>query len=268
MIHFTIDFSEIMATFVNKMPKPRARLDVFLVDAGLVDSRSRAQAMIMAGKVLVNDRPATKAGDSVPEGAAVRLREADHPWASRGGLKLDHALHHFGLTAAGQIAADIGASTGGFVDVLLTRGAVRVYAVDVGHGQLAWKLRSDPRVVVLERLNARFLTPEQIPEPLDLVTSDVSFISLTKALPPTLAMVRPGGQCVLLIKPQFEAGPECVEKGGVVRDPAVHQAVCSHISGWLDSLPGWQVRGLVESPVLGPEGNREFLVWGVQTGNR
>jgi 23S rRNA (cytidine1920-2'-O)/16S rRNA (cytidine1409-2'-O)-methyltransferase len=241
--------------------KPRTRLDLFLVEAGLVESRSRAQALIMAGKVLVNDRPATKAGDVVPEGAAVRLREADHPWVSRGGLKLDHALGHFGITVTGMIAADIGASTGGFTDVLLTQGAARVYAVDVGHGQLAWKLRSDTRVVVLEKLNARFLASEHIPEPLDLVVSDVSFISLTKALPPALTKVKPGGQCVALIKPQFEAGPQHVEKGGVVRDPAVHAAVCAQISDWLSSLPGWQVRGLVASPILGPEGNREFLVW-------
>lgn len=245
--------------------KTRTRLDLFLVEAGLVESRTRAQALIMAGKVLVNDRPATKAGDVVPEGAAVRLREADHPWASRGGLKLDHALMHFCVDVTGVVAADIGASTGGFTDVLLTRGAARVYAVDVGHGQLAWKLRSDARVVVLEKLNARFLSAEQIPEPLDLVVSDVSFISLTKALPPALAMVRAGGQCFALIKPQFEAGPEYIEKGGVVRDPAVHQAVCARISDWLAGLPGWQVRGLVESPILGPEGNREFLVWAVKS---
>lgn len=241
--------------------KPRTRLDVFLVEAGLVESRSRAQAVIMAGKVLINDRPATKAGDSVPEGASVRLREADHPWVSRGGLKLIHALTDFGIAVTGMVAADIGASTGGFTDVLLTHGAERVYAVDVGNGQLAWKLRSDPRVVVMEKLNARFLTAEHIPEPLDLVVSDVSFISLTKALPPALGLVKPGGQCIALIKPQFEAGPQYVEKGGVVRDPAVHQAVCAEMCDWLSGMPGWQVQGLVESPILGPEGNREFLVW-------
>ena len=237
------------------------RLDLYLVETGLVDTRSRAQAVIMAGKVLINDRPATKAGDSVPEGASVRLREADHPWVSRGGLKLIHALTDFRIAVTGMVAADIGASTGGFTDVLLTHGAVRVYAVDVGNGQLAWKLRSDPRVVVMEKLNARFLTAEHIPEPLDLVVSDVSFISLTKALPPALGLVKPGGQCIALIKPQFEAGPQYVEKGGVVRDPAVHQAVCTEICDWLAGVPGWQVQGLVASPILGPEGNREFLVW-------
>lgn len=240
----------------------KIRLDVWLVDNGLVESRSRAQCLVMDGKVLVNDRPVTKPGTPVPVGANVRLRDADHPWVSRGGLKLAHALREFGLDPAGAIAADIGASTGGFTNVMLHHGAARVYAVDVGHGQLAWKLRTDPRVVVMEKTNARHLTAGQVPEPLDYVVCDASFIGLSKVLPAVLAFVKPGGQLVALIKPQFEAGPEDVEKGGVVRDPAVHQRVCDQAVAWLGSLPGWRVAGLMESPVKGPEGNREFLLWG------
>jgi 23S rRNA (cytidine1920-2'-O)/16S rRNA (cytidine1409-2'-O)-methyltransferase len=190
----------------------------------------------------------------------LEVRGQDHPWVSRGGVKLDFALNHFALSPFGLVCLDIGASTGGFTDVLLARGAERVHAVDVGHGQLAWKLRTDPRVVVHERLNARFLTREHVPEPIGALTCDASFIGLRTVLPAGLALCAPGAWSVALIKPQFEAGPGKVGKGGVVRDPAVHQAVRAEISAWWAGLPGWRVLGLVESPITGPEGNREFLI--------
>lgn len=214
----------------------------------------------MAGKVFSGERKLEKAGQQVAEDIALEVRGQDHPWVSRGGLKLSHALEHFAVDAAGAVAIDVGASTGGFTDVLLQGGAERVYAVDVGHGQLAWKLRSDDRVVVLEKTNARHLTAEQIPEPVDMVVCDASFISLKTVLPAALAMVKPGGRLVALIKPQFEAGREQVGKGGVVRDPAVHDAVCRDIREWLQALGGWDVDGIVESPITGPEGNIEFLI--------
>jgi 23S rRNA (cytidine1920-2'-O)/16S rRNA (cytidine1409-2'-O)-methyltransferase len=187
------------------------------------------------------------------------VKGKDHPWVSRGGLKLDHALAHFGWDVTGVTAIDVGSSTGGFTDVLLTRGAAKVYAVDVGHGQLAWKLREDPRVIVLERTNARHLTAEQIPDPIDLVVCDASFIALSKVLPAALDLARPGARLAALIKPQFEAGKGEVGKGGVVRDPAIHQRVCDDVAAWLDSI-GWQVIGITTSPITGPEGNIEFLV--------
>jgi 23S rRNA (cytidine1920-2'-O)/16S rRNA (cytidine1409-2'-O)-methyltransferase len=180
---------------------------------------------------------------------------------SRGGVKLAHALDQFGIDPSGKVALDIGASTGGFTDVLLARGARRVYAVDVGHGQLAWKLRQDARVIVLERRNARHLTRAEIPEAPDIIVCDASFIGLTLVLPPALALAAPEAQLVALIKPQFEVGKGRVGKGGVVRDPALHREVCERITAWLDAQPGWQVAGLVESPLRGPEGNLEFLVY-------
>ncbi len=197
----------------------------------------------------------------LPAGAPIAVRGQDHPWVSRGGLKLDHALSAFGLSAAGRVCLDIGASTGGFTDVLLARGAARVHAVDVGHGQLAWALRADPRVVVHERTNARYLTRTEIPDPIAALVCDASFIGLATLLPAPLALCAPAAWAVALIKPQFEAGRATVAAGkGVVRDPAVHVAVCSRVRRWWEELPGWRVTGLIESPVTGPEGNREFLI--------
>ena len=234
------------------------------MDRGLVESRTRAQALILAGKVYAGDRRVEKAGDAVAADAALSVRGQDHPWASRGGLKLDHALGHFGLSPAGRVCLDVGASTGGFTSVLLHGGAARVYAVDVGHGQLAWALRSDPRVVVLERVNARHLSAEQVPEAPGVLVCDASFIGLQTVLPAPLALCAPGAWAVALIKPQFEAGPGLVGKGGVVRDPAVHAAVCERIGAWWAALPGWRVLGVERSPITGPEGNVEFLIGAVR----
>ena len=192
--------------------------------------------------------------------APLEVRGADHPWVSRGGVKLAHALDRFGIDPTGRVCLDVGASTGGFTDVLLSRGAARVYAVDVGHGQLAWKLRQDRRVVSLEGVNARYLTTKEIPEPPELIVCDASFIGLETVLPASLALAAPGARLVALIKPQFEAGRAQVGKGGVVRDPEVHAAVCRRIEAWLGALPGWTVLGIEESPITGPEGNREFLI--------
>ncbi len=235
------------------------RADQLVTDRGLAESRTRAQALILAGLVYTGDRKVEKAGQPLSPDAPLELKGRDHPWVSRGGLKLDHALTHFGWDATGLVAVDVGASTGGFTDVLLTRGAAKVYAVDVGNGQLAWKLRSDERVVVLERVNARHLTAEQIPDPIDFVVCDASFIALSKVLPAALDLAKPGARLAALIKPQFEAGREEVGKGGVVRDPAVHQRVCDEVVAWLGSI-GWTVAGVTTSPITGPEGNVEFLV--------
>ncbi|WP_336759984.1 TlyA family RNA methyltransferase [Asaia sp. VD9] len=238
----------------------KKRADVLLVERGLVESRARAQALIMAGLVFSKDRRIAKAGDMLAEDAALNLRGQDHPWVSRGGLKLDHALSHFGLDPKGRIAVDVGASTGGFTDVLLTNGAEKVYAVDVGHGQIAWKLRSDPRVVVMEKTNARTLDATIIPDPISIVVCDASFIGLRTVLPPALALCQPGGWAVALIKPQFEAGRSEIGAKGVVRDTAVHERVCAGIRAWWDDLDGWDVLGVDPSPITGPEGNREFLI--------
>jgi 23S rRNA (cytidine1920-2'-O)/16S rRNA (cytidine1409-2'-O)-methyltransferase len=193
------------------------------------------------------------------EDAALEVRGKDHPWVSRGGIKLDHGLTHFGFDVAGAVALDVGSSTGGFTDVLLSRGAAKVYAVDVGTNQLAWKLRQDARVVVLEQTNARFLTSEQIPEPVDVVVCDASFISLAKVLEAPLKFAKAGARLVALVKPQFEAGRGEVGKGGVVRDPAVHERVCAEAKAWVESQ-GWSVLGIEQSPITGPEGNVEFLL--------
>lgn len=238
----------------------KQRADVVLVERGLAESRAKAQALILAGKVFSGEKRIAKAGDLLAEGTPVAVRGQDHPWVSRGGIKLAHALDFFSLSPEGRIGLDVGASTGGFTDVLLTRGAARVYAVDVGHGQLDWKLRNDPRVVVLERTNARYLSTEQIPEPPGAVVCDASFIGLRTVLPAALALAAHGAFAVALIKPQFEAGPERVGKGGVVRDPAVHEEVCATIRDWWAALPGWRVLGIEPSPITGPEGNREFLI--------
>jgi 23S rRNA (cytidine1920-2'-O)/16S rRNA (cytidine1409-2'-O)-methyltransferase len=238
----------------------RSRADQRLVDLGLAESRTRAQALILAGKVFLGDRRVEKAGQPVAEGAALEVRGQDHPWVSRGGLKLAHALAHFALSPAGKVCLDIGASTGGFSDVLLANGAARVHAVDVGHGQLAWKLRTDPRVVVHERVNARHLAQAEIGEPIEVLVCDASFIGLETLLPAPLVLCAPAAWAVALIKPQFEAGPEFVGKGGVVRDPAIHAQVCARICAWWSTRPGWRVLGLTASPITGPEGNREFLI--------
>lgn len=238
----------------------RMRLDILLVERGLCESRARAQALVMAGQVFSGTRRLDKPGQQVSPDMEVELRGQDHPWVSRGGLKLAHGLDHFAMEAAGKVALDIGASTGGFTDVLLTQGAARVYAVDVGHGQLAWKLRQDARVVVLERLNARHISAAEVPEPVDLITCDASFIGLETILPAPLALAAPGAGLVALIKPQFEVGKGQVGKGGVVRDSAQHDAVCARIRTWLDGRDGWRVAGICESPITGPEGNKEFLI--------
>ena len=237
----------------------KIRADQLLVSRGLADSRTRAQALIMAGAVFSGERKIAKAGDMLAEDAALEVRGKDHPWVSRGGIKLDHGLAHFGLDVAGAVALDVGSSTGGFTDVLLSRGAAKVFAVDVGTNQLAWKLRQDPRVVVLEQTNARYLASEQVPEPIDVVVCDASFISLAKVLEAPLKLARPGAKLVALIKPQFEAGRDEVGKGGVVRDPAVHERVCTETKGWIETQ-GWTVLGVTPSPITGPEGNVEFLL--------
>ena len=238
----------------------RQRLDAALVERGLVESRARAQALIIAGRVFSGERRLDKPGQLVAAGQPLELRGQDHPWVSRGGLKLARALDHFALEPEGRVALDIGASTGGFTDVLLARGASRVYAVDVGHGQLAWRLRQDPRVVTLERTNARHLTAQQVTEPVAALVCDASFIGLETVLPAPLALTASGAWLVALIKPQFEVGPGRVGKGGVVRDPALHEEVCARIAAWLARQEGWSVLGIVESPITGPEGNREFLI--------
>ncbi len=238
----------------------RVRTDTLLVERGLADSRARAQALIMAGLVTSGTRRIDKAGAQLPADAELVVRRPDHPWVSRGGVKLAHGLEHFAMDPADCICLDVGAAHGGFTEVLLQRGAGRVYAVDVGHGQLAWKLRQDPRVVVLERTNARHLTAAQVPDPVALVTCDASFIGLATVLPAPLALTAPGARLVALVKPQFEVGPGRVGKGGVVRDPALHRDACDRIARWLEARPGWTVLGLVESPIRGAAGNKEFLI--------
>lgn len=238
---------------------PKSRADQLLVDRSLAESRTRAQALILAGLVFSADRRIDKPGQNLPDDAPIEVRGRDHPWVSRGGVKLAHGLNHFGWDVAGAVAIDVGSSTGGFTDVLLTRGATRVYAVDSGTNQLAWKLRQDARVVVLEQLSARLLTPQHILEPVDLIVCDASFIGLAKVLAVPLRFAKPAARLMALIKPQFEAGRDEVGKGGVVRDPVVHQRVCDEVRAWIESL-GWRVEGVVQSPITGPEGNIEFLI--------
>ncbi len=233
---------------------------------GLADSRAKAQALILAGVVYSGERRIDKPGQGMAAEAPLEVRGRDHPWVSRGGVKLAHGLEHFAIDPAGKTALDIGASTGGFTDVLLTNGAARVYAVDVGSGQFDWRLRNDSRVVVLERTNARYLTPEQVPDAIDLIVCDASFIGLRTILPAAMALAATGAILVALIKPQFEVGKDRVGKGGVVRDPALHEAVCAEISDWLAARPGWTVLGVTESPLTGPKGNKEFLIAGRRDG--
>ncbi len=237
----------------------KMRADQLLVEQGHAESRARAQALILAGLVFVGDRKVDKAGQQLPPDTMLTLKGRDHPWVSRGGLKLDHALVELGWDVTNAVAIDVGSSTGGFTDVLLTRSAARVYAVDSGTNQLAWKLRKDGRVVVLEQTSARILTPAHIPEAIDLVVCDASFISLAKVLPVPLGFAKAGARLIALIKPQFEAERHEIGKKGVVRDTAVHDRVCAEVRAWLASI-GWRVDALMTSPITGPEGNVEFLV--------
>jgi 23S rRNA (cytidine1920-2'-O)/16S rRNA (cytidine1409-2'-O)-methyltransferase len=244
----------------------KRRADQLLVDRGLVESRARAQALILAGRVYFGYRRILKAGEQLAGDAVIEVRGRDHPWVSRGGVKLVHALDHFAIDATGRVALDIGASTGGFTDVLLTRGAERVYAVDVGHGLLAWKLRRDPRVVLRERTNARYLSRAEIPEPVDIITCDASFIGLATILPAPLSLAAQDAVMIALVKPQFEAGREFIGSGGIVRDRSVHTAVCERIAAWVTAQPGWVLVGTAESPIRGADGNREFLLCARRSG--
>ncbi len=237
----------------------KSRADQLLVAQGLAESRTRAQALILSGNVFVGDRRVAKAGDLLAEDAVLTVKGRDHPWVSRGGIKLAHGLEQFGFDVTGATAIDVGSSTGGFTDVLLTNGAAKEFAVDVGTNQLAWKLRQDPRVVVMEQTNARLLSREMISDVIDMVVCDASFIGLAKVLGPALALARPGAKLVALVKPQFEAGRGEVGKGGVVRDPAIHARVCDEATAWV-SAQGWAIAGLTQSPITGPEGNVEFLL--------
>ena len=237
----------------------KQRIDQLLVSRGLAESRARAQALVMAGLVFAGTKKVDKPGQQVADDAEIEVKGRDHPWVSRGGIKLAHAIAHFGLDPTGAVAMDIGSSTGGFTDVLLQGGAEHVFAVDSGTNQLAWKLRQDPRVTVLEQTSARVLTPELIDRPCDWVVCDASFIGLAKVLERPLELAAPDCRLVALIKPQFEVGREEVGKGGVVRDPVLHARVCAEVRDWLDGT-GWTVDGIVESPITGPEGNVEFLV--------
>jgi 23S rRNA (cytidine1920-2'-O)/16S rRNA (cytidine1409-2'-O)-methyltransferase len=239
------------------MPKQRA--DQMLVNRGFAESRSKAQALILAGLVFSGARKIEKAGQTLAEDAPLDVRGKEHPWVSRGGIKLAHALDHFGWDVSGAVALDVGSSTGGFTDVLLHKGAAKVFAVDVGTNQLAWKLRQHPGVVVHEKTNARYLTDEIVTEPVDIIVCDASFIGLAKVLDKALNFARPGGRLVALVKPQFEAERHEIGKGGVVRDAAVHERVCRQAEAWLVSR-GWDVAGLSQSPITGPEGNIEFLI--------
>jgi 23S rRNA (cytidine1920-2'-O)/16S rRNA (cytidine1409-2'-O)-methyltransferase len=248
------------------MAKPKIRIDQLLVERGLAESRTRAQALVMAGHVMLGDKKADKPGLQVAEDAEVSVKGQDHPWVSRGGIKLAHALEQFGIDVTAAIAIDVGSSTGGFTDVLLSKGAAKVYAVDSGTNQLAWKLRQDPRVIVHEQTSARILTGEHIPELADLIVCDASFISLSKVLERPMTFAKLGAQMIALIKPQFEAGRGEVGKGGVVRDAAIHTRVCDEVSAWLEES-GWSVKGLTESPITGPKGNVEFLIWAINTPN-
>lgn len=240
----------------------KQRADQALVERGLVETRAKAQALIMAGKVFSGEQRIDKPGQPIAAEKPLEVRGQDHPWVSRGGLKLEKGLAAFGIDPTGLVAIDVGASTGGFTDVLIQGGAAQVYAVDVGRGQLHWKLRSDARVAVMEATNARTLTAEQIPEPADIVVCDASFIGLEKVLPAALALTKPEAWLVALIKPQFQVGKGEVGKGGVVRDPALHERVCAEARSWLDAQPGWRSLDIVESPITGPSGNVEFLLGG------
>lgn len=238
----------------------RIRLDLALVQRGLVPSREQAKRLIMAGEVLLAEEPITKPGWLVRQDAVLRVKEPPR-FVSRGGFKLEGALDHFGIQVAGWVAMDVGASTGGFTDCLLQRGATKVYAFDVGTNQMVWKLRSDPRVVCRENFNVRHLQPTDVPEQVDFIVGDVSFISLTLVLPGALSVLNPGGQALVLVKPQFELSREEVGKGGIVREPELHQKACTRIQTFVESRPELEWRSLVESSIQGTDGNREYLAW-------
>jgi 23S rRNA (cytidine1920-2'-O)/16S rRNA (cytidine1409-2'-O)-methyltransferase len=238
---------------------PKIRADQLLVEQGLAESRTRAQALILAGLAFAGDRKIEKAGQLLPNDALIQVKGREHPWVSRGGIKLAHALDHFGWDVQDCVGLDVGSSTGGFTDVLLSRGAAKVFAVDSGTNQLAWKLRNDPRVIVHEQTNARYLTPEILSEPLDIIVCDASFIGLAKVLDTAIDFAKPGGRLIALIKPQFEADRSEIGKGGVVKDPLVHERVCASVADWITGR-GWSVVGITQSPITGPEGNIEFLI--------
>ena len=248
---------------IDKRAPIKKRLDMVLVERGLAETRTKARALIMAGGVYVDGVKTDKAGALVKEGSGVAVRDTSLKYVSRGGLKLEAALKEFGIDPTGETAVDIGASTGGFTDCLLRSGAAKVYAIDVGYGQLDWKLRQDPRVVVREKLNARYIKPEDTGEPADIVVIDVSFISLTMIIPPALTLLKPGGVLLALIKPQFEVGKGEVGKGGIVRDEAKHREVVDKITEFVKSL-GIGVLGVIPSPIEGAEGNKEFLLAAVK----
>ena len=248
------------------MATKKTRLDQMIVDRGLAESKTRAQALVMAGHVYIGEAKAQKPGQQIAEDTQISVRGSDHPWVSRGGIKLAHALEEFSIDVTNHVAIDVGSSTGGFTDVLLSNHAARVYAVDSGTNQLAWKLRQDPRVVVHEQTSARILTEAHIPEAVDLIVCDASFIGLAKVLERPMSLAKKGAQLIALIKPQFEAGREEVGKGGVVRDPDVHARVCDEIKTWLADKK-WTVHGLTTSPITGPQGNVEFLIWAQKAEN-
>lgn len=244
----------------------RVRLDQALVQRALCESREQAKRLIIAGEVLVNEEPATKPGLLIAPDAALRVKQQPK-YVSRGGFKLEGALDHFGVAVGGRVCLDIGASTGGFTDCLLQRGAARVYAFDVGTNQLVWKLRSDPRVISRENFNVRHMQPGDLPEPVDLVVADVSFISLTLVLSPAIPVMKPGADAVVLVKPQFELSREEVGKGGIVREPALRDKACEKIRAFIASRADLEWRGLVESSLQGTDGNQEYLVWFQRRGN-
>lgn len=250
---------------MNTPARERPRLDQLLVERGLVETRAKAQALVMAGKVFSGERKLEKPGQRLAPDTELEVRGQPHPWVSRGGLKLAHAVEAFGLDFSGAVVIDVGASTGGFTDVALAEGAKRVYAVDVGKGQLAWKLRTDDRVVLLEGVNARHLTREHIPEAVDFVVCDASFIGLQLVLPAALSFARPGAHLAALIKPQFEVGKGQVGKGGIVRDQNLRDEVVARIRVWLEDTMRWRILGVTESPVTGADGNVEYLVCAVKT---
>lgn len=238
----------------------KQRLDHLLVTRGLCESREKGKRLILAGEVLVNDEPVTKAGQLIPDDAVIRVKQPPK-FVSRGGFKLEGALDHFEVSVEGKVCLDVGASTGGFTDCLLQRGAAKVFAFDVGTNQLVWKLRSDPRVVSRENFNVRHMQPLDVSEPVDLIVADVSFISLTLVLPPAFQVLKAGGSAVVLIKPQFELSREEIGRGGIVREAALHQKACRKIEEFAAVQPGWHWRGLMESPIQGTDGNREYLAW-------
>ncbi len=242
------------------MSQKKIRIDQALHERGMAESRSKAQAYIMAGLVFCGDKKIVKSGQLISQDAEITLKGKDHPWVSRGGIKLDHAISHFAINLSGLTAIDVGSSTGGFTDVMLQSGARKVFAVDSGTNQLAWKLRQDERVIVYEQTSARILTHEHIDEAVDIIVCDASFIGLSKVLERPMEFAKDDAQLIALIKPQFEAGKHEVGKGGVVRDEMVHKRVCQEVTAWLEEQ-NWHVKGLTQSPITGPQGNVEFLIW-------